>query len=103
MTNKNKNKEQQKKGFRLNITLQNIIIIILLISYVAVFYAYTHDIDQYKNAINQCNDLLKNPQQLCDAYNSYLIGKNQQSSVSETAKENFSEIMGDMFISEDDE
>ena len=34
----------RKNEFKLNFTPQNIIIIILLLSYLLVFYAYKHDI-----------------------------------------------------------
>ncbi len=83
----------KKKG--LNLTLQDVIIIILLISYVVIFYAYKYDIDQYKNVIDQYKNITENPQKLCYIYYSSLMESNQQSS-----EKNLSEIIGDMFISE---
>ena len=49
-------------------TLRDIIIILMILSYILIFYVYRHDIKQYQNVI-------QNPQKLCYIYYSQL---NQQ-------------------------
>lgn len=59
-----------KKGKKIKIGnyLQDIIIILLLIGYIAIFYAYNHDIQQYQDVIN-------NPSKLCFTYYNSLFNK----------------------------
>ncbi len=92
--NKETKKALKKKVPKLNLSLQNVIIIIFLISYIIIFYTYKHDIDQYKNIVDQYKNIVENPQKLCYIYYGSLIESNQQS-----PQKNLSEIFDDMFIS----
>ena len=80
-------------------TIQNIIILILLLSYLGIFYAYKYDIDQIKDIINNYQEIFRDPEELCSIYYNY--SKSQQSSDNIT-EQNISEIVINLLISKQD-
>ncbi len=82
----------KRKGFRVNITLQNVIIVILLIGYLVTFYTYKHDINQY-------TEIIENPKKLCSIYYGNLIEKITSPLESSETKENISKIFNEIIIS----
>ena len=89
--------KHSEKKLKLNFSFQNIIIIILLLSYILIFYLYNLDIDQYEDIFNKCKEIVENPQQMCGSYCNYLMkGDSLQSFKTETN-------ISDMFVQNNDD
>jgi len=71
-TQKNPIEAISKKKLNFKLTMQDIVIILLLISYLFIFYAYKHDMEQIQNVTQQYKDIVENPQRLCYQYYEYL-------------------------------
>lgn len=60
-----KSKKVDKHTPKLNFSLKDIIIVLMILSYILILYAYKYDIKQYQ-------DVIQNPQKLCYIYYSQL-------------------------------
>ena len=87
------------KKTKFKLTIQEIIIIILLLGYITIYYAYDHDVEQYKNLIKQYKEIVENPQQLCYQYYEYL---NQRSVNKEEVMQNFTKLFEDLIVDNPD-
>lgn len=88
-------KTTPKKKLNFKLSMQDIVIILLLISYIFIFYAYKHDIEQIQNVTQQYKDIVENPQKLCYQYYEYL---NQQAINQGKGPKNLSELFSDLII-----
>ena len=93
--NKKPNKIIKGKKPNFKLSMQDIVIIILLISYLFIFYAYNHDIEQIQNVTQQYKDIVENPQKLCYQYYEYL---NYQQVNKEEVSQNLSELFNGLIV-----
>jgi len=94
---KNPNNATPKKKLNFKLSMQEVVIIILLISYIFIFYAYKHDMEQIQSINQQYKDIVENPQRLCYQYYEYL---NQQSINQGSGPKNLSELFEGLIISD---